>query len=219
MQPVEPRGSDMRLYLAYDAFLTARQLTFVIEAIDDSYMLLSHSEEFRRERMTFPERARLRVARAETGNSIQLVFQAGQETLADFLGSGDLIVGGAGILAATTALLVDAFRRIRVERQRAQLGAVVVESARTELELRRDRQLLEIRKDELEVILRETIIDVARAEAVLGLRTSEQIAELATKLARPVASLDQQLNAPNITQASLNGHDLVASPTETPPEA
>jgi hypothetical protein len=218
MSEMESARSNMTLYLRYEHYLMARQLGLIIVDIDDIHTLLCHGENFRREQVTFPDRARLRVERADTGSSIQLVFHAGQQLVAELLGLGSVVVGGASMLAATTALLVGAFSRIRTERQRAQLGAVAVEAERKELRAAGIERDIALRREQLALILEETIVQVAVRGTTLMQRTPEQNAELALKLTRPISSLDQQLNSGTLIQAALNGQDLATPRLHSDPE-
>jgi hypothetical protein len=214
MPQIESAVSSMTLYLAYDGYLTARQLGLIIVDVDDIHTLLCHGEDFQRQEVSFPDKARLRIERAETGSSIQLVFYAGQQLMAELLGLGPVVVGGAITVATTAKLLVGAFSRIRIERQRTQLGAIAVETERTKLELERIRGDIALRQEQLRQVLYKTLVDVAADGARFGQRTPEQNAKLASQLTGPMSSLDRLFHTGNLIQVALNGQDLV---TPQPP--
>jgi hypothetical protein len=212
MSTIESADTDMTtLYLAYDSYLMARQLALIIEGIDQVHHLVSYGDEFHRQQLSFPERARLRIERIDTGNSIELLFQAGQQITAELVGLGTVIVGGASMLAATTKLLVGAFSRIRVERQRTQLGEIAIKEAQRRLEVIHEQDAMAVRREQIRVSLEETLVELAKEKTALGLRTPEQLSELASKLERPTSSLDLQLNTGTLIQAALNGQDLVTA--------
>lgn len=209
MMQAESATPGMSLYLVYDSYLTARQLGLIIESIDDVHSTLSYGADYRREEVTFPDRARLRIERVDTGRSIEVLFQAGQEMAAELLGPGSVVVGGAGVVAATATLLVKAFSRLRIERQRAQLGEVAVDAERDRLEIFRRGAALEIRREELVLAAHEVLVRIAADQALLGQRTPEQVVELAKDVARPMSALYYQLNSGSLIKAALDGQDLV----------
>lgn len=184
---------NLSVYIAYDDFFSAEQLSAILSTLDRLYtsLYIAYAPEMPH---PLPLEARMRIKECRTGDSILLELAEGIRQIWDVAGPTIQITGAMGITAAMARLIVGfakgfaEFRKTWYEGSQAKYEA---EKAKYEAE----RLKREIEKEQREKKPSEYPLDLSRIPRDARQQTSEAVMQFLT--------LTEY--APNIVMVQING--------------
>lgn len=184
---------NLRVYIAYDDFFSAEQLSAILSTLDRLYssLYVAYAPEMP---LPLPLEARMRIKECRTGNSILLELAEGIRQIWDVAGPTIQITGAMGITAAMGRLIVGfakgfaEFRKTWYEGSQAKYEA---EKAKHEAE----RLKHEIEKEQREKKPDEKLPDLSRIPEAAKRQASEAIIQF----------LALTEYSPNIVVVQING--------------
>jgi len=163
----------LRVYIAYDDFFSAEQLSAILSSLDRLYtsLYIAYAPETP---LPLPLEARMRVKECRTGNSIWLELMEGIRQIWDVAGPTIQVTGAMGVTAAMARLIVGfakgfaEFRKTWYEGSQAKYEA---EKAKHEAE----RVKREIEKEQREKRPAEKLFDLSGIPETAKRQASEAI--------------------------------------------
>jgi hypothetical protein len=163
----------LRVYIAYDDFFSAEQLSAILSSLDRLYtsLYIAYAPETP---LPLPLEARMRVKECRTGNSIWLELMEGIRQIWDVAGPTIQVTGAMGVTAAMARLIVGfargfaEFRKTWYEGSQAKYEA---EKAKHEAE----RLKREIEKEQREKRPAEKLLDLSGIPEAAKRQASEAI--------------------------------------------
>jgi hypothetical protein len=219
-------GDSLDLYLAYRGFLTADQVAGALSAIDGIYDAFFYLEAPGQSGRIPPSASKLRVNRAETGQSISFEFVQGLQQVYDAVDPALRGVGGGiGMLGLTAATLTRVFRsgsRALAEHRSQDLQLEAIRNQVTDQSavatIERQKRELELRDLANQVRMREAITDSVVDALTEHPPSAAQInmTNLIERLAPPISRGMQALDQDNIVKATVDGEVLIDRPDAEP---
>jgi hypothetical protein len=189
---------EIELYVDYRRYITVEQVSDLLNSFDQIYDSLFFIETPIDDAPRRPS-TKLRVGRANTGNSIIFHLVQGAEQI---IRSADPelggVAGGAAVLALTSRILINNFRR----------GSLAWYQHRSqELALREQAALVELKEKTSEVIT------ASLSEVTLSGQTVK-IDQLAEKIGPQLVLADKVLSQENIARVTIDGETVKDSGQE-----
>lgn len=145
----ESKDQNLRLYIAYEDYLSTEQLSSILSALDNLYnhLYIGFDPDLP---FPLPLETRMRIKEIHTGQSIELLIMEGIRQIWDAGGPTMLVLGSTGILAGMARLIIGIaknFAEIRElwykgsqEKEEAKQAKLESERLRREIEHAQDRK-------------------------------------------------------------------------------
>ncbi len=194
---LDGESQNLRVYVAYDEFFSADQLSAILLALDELYtsLYVAYAPEIS---VPLPLEARMRIKECRTGNSIWLELIEGIGQVWNVAGRTIQVTGAIGITAAMARLIVGfakgfaEFRKTWYEGSEAKYEA---EKAKYEAE----RIKREIEKQQRQKRAPEKFLDLAGVPAAAKEHASEATIEFLMLIE----------HSPNIMEVRINGTKIL----------
>ena len=190
-KPVDER--PLLLYVSYREFLNVEQFANLLRSIDEVYEAFYFVEVPNPSRPSRPLSTRLRLGRAETGNSVTVEFFQGiTQIISSVPPELRGVAGGAVVLQLVSRILINHFRRGSLAWYEHKSRALALREASAVVELKeRTAQTVVAAIEQVELIPRPTNVD-----------------QLTEAVAPALTLADQVISQPNIIKVQLAGETL-----------